>query len=842
MSALEHALVPPRLDVLDSVEATLELRDPNVVAIRTIAQRLYEHALKAQAGADDFFEGVVDSATGMGKSFIIAGTIDYFAQLGVRNFAVITPGSAIQDKTVNQFTAGHPKSIVEGMEVKPCVVHSGNFTTSSIAADFDDPDKIKLFVFTVQSLLPIGPESKQRRKTRTFHEGLGKEFYEHLSGLDDLIVFADEHHCYGGPEFSNAVRGLTPLALVGLTATPDEKELAKQGVPIIYRFPLAAAISAGYVKTPVIVGRKDDSTDERTQLLDGAALLRAKEAKLAEYHTETGAPLVHPIMLVSCQDTDHAKQTVEFLRSDQFEDGRYATDGAVLEVHSKVKAEKKEAVLAALERVEEPGNPTRIIVQVGMLKEGWDVKNVYVIVSLRTSVSEVLTEQTLGRGLRLPFGQLIDDEAYQYLNELEVVAHERYRDLLKKTNTLTEQFIDYATVIEQPAEVESPASEPTADGHEAETEVGITIITEEGTTAPTAAETGSTAVIVTDTESRKAETTEDAKAKEPLEPSESLAGLVVPKTEVITIPDSVYLSHITEADPFRSVGRAAAVDPEKFLPRTQLTGRVDTEERTATLVTHESNTEIEASEVLTTPAEGSQRIVKLVMESGAAPSRKGVEKQVERLLGYVLEGAGEKADLLLTHYADRVAAKLRQEIIRQLNTLRGTRTVVQKVIKAEVFQPRPRLRREKTSADRKGGKFQKGVAYTGWQRGIYDQAWFDSSPERDMAVILDEEKTAEMWMRLHIKDFPILWAGAEREYNPDFLARTSDGDYWVIEVKDNRHAEDPEVLAKRHAALSWANQVNESASYGTWHYLLVTMDDLENCKGSWTAIVRACSP
>ena len=40
-----------------------------------------------------------------------------------------------------------------------------------------------------------------------------------------------------------------------------------------------------------------------------------------------------------------------------------------------------------------------------MLKEGWDVKNVYVIASMRASVSEVLTEQTLGRGMRLPFGE-----------------------------------------------------------------------------------------------------------------------------------------------------------------------------------------------------------------------------------------------------------------------------------------------------------------------------------------------------------------------------------------------------------------------------------------------------
>jgi len=39
-----------------------------------------------------------------------------------------------------------------------------------------------------------------------------------------------------------------------------------------------------------------------------------------------------------------------------------------------------------------------------MLKEGWDVRNVYVIASMRPNISEILTEQTLGRGMRLPFG------------------------------------------------------------------------------------------------------------------------------------------------------------------------------------------------------------------------------------------------------------------------------------------------------------------------------------------------------------------------------------------------------------------------------------------------------
>src|SRR5205085_4103124 len=110
----------------------------------------------------------------------------------------------------------------------------------------------------------------------------------------------------------------------------------------------------------------------------------------------------------------------------------------VLTVHSNAPDE----ALAALDRLEEPTNPYRILVSVGMLKEGWDVKNVYVIASLRASVSDILTEQTLGRGMRLPFGKYTGIEI---LDTLEVVAHERYEDLLKKAGVLNQAFIDYRT-------------------------------------------------------------------------------------------------------------------------------------------------------------------------------------------------------------------------------------------------------------------------------------------------------------------------------------------------------------------------------------------------------------
>ena len=69
-----------------------------------------------------------------------------------------------------------------------------------------------------------------------------------------------------------------------------------------------------------------------------------------------------------------------------------------------VTSEEPDKTLALLDTLEEPNSPIRAVVSVSMLKEGWDVKNIYVISSVRSMESELLTEQILGRGLRLPFG------------------------------------------------------------------------------------------------------------------------------------------------------------------------------------------------------------------------------------------------------------------------------------------------------------------------------------------------------------------------------------------------------------------------------------------------------
>src|SRR6266550_182743 len=89
---------PFDVDRIEAVAARLDLRRPNKEALESIVFEIGQHY-----GIDREpppFEAVVDSATGVGKTYILAATIEYLAEDGVRNFAVITPGRTILEKTV----------------------------------------------------------------------------------------------------------------------------------------------------------------------------------------------------------------------------------------------------------------------------------------------------------------------------------------------------------------------------------------------------------------------------------------------------------------------------------------------------------------------------------------------------------------------------------------------------------------------------------------------------------------------------------------------------------------------------------------------------------------------
>ena len=136
-----------------------------------------------------------------------------------------------------------------------------------------------------------------------------------------------------------------------------------------------------------------------------------------------------PFLLVIARDTTHAGQLLTLIQSDGFFEGRYRDK--VIQVDSSKTGAEEEAMIARLLKVEHNEEPTEIVIHVNMLKEGWDVTNLYTIVPLRAANARTLIEQSIGRGLRLPYGKRTGVTAVDRLN---IVAHDKFQDIIDEAN------------------------------------------------------------------------------------------------------------------------------------------------------------------------------------------------------------------------------------------------------------------------------------------------------------------------------------------------------------------------------------------------------------------------
>jgi len=809
-------------DLLDDVEHRLELREPNRRAVESVAVMCSQHYdVDAEDGP---FECIVDSATGVGKTYVMAGLIEYFAGTDrpARNFLLLAPGRTIMNKSVQNFTDGHRKSLTGAMRSNPYLVTAENFTNGSTRTVMADPTRTKLFVFTVQALTSATGDG---RATHEYQEGLGGTFYEWLSRRDDLVVLADEQHCYRGPSFSRTIRDLNPEVVVGLTATPVKLDEAL----VVYRYPLARAIADQLVKTPVLVARKDDRTDDETKLLDGVTLLKHKQRLADVYCADHDLPPVNPVMLVIAQNIDQAVEYRNILDSTTFDGGAWV-DKTLL-VHSDLKGDEKEDALAKLDAVEDPASPVRIIISVGMLKEGWDVKNVYVIASMRASVSEVLTEQTLGRGMRLPFGKYTQEEM---LDTVEVLAHEKYEALLAKREVLNEKFIDHAVlaeirrtangklvartkVIDDPMPVFPPGPTP-GNGQLGTVE----------RTQPALPGGG-----VRDLADHLAEAASKA-ARAAAQPRDHLP---LPDREPIAIPyvahvqqaASVSLNQVHDDDPFRRLGASLTHDAASDLKRTLL----KPEDGKIRGVRAEGTVEALTLDVpLSVSRDG---LINRVMLVRGVQRRESEVSAAARLVDIVIDSMGADAGLHLSAYFDRCSRRLTETVTEQLRLVTADHVTFSDEVRLAPLQ-KPRTARKWHEAEHTQ-TFDKGTAYNGWKRNLYAYAWFDTAPEYRAAQAIDDAGTVVVWARLHRGDVPITWTQEGREYNPDFVViEETDGKRvcWLVETKMNKEMTSDEVVGKRRAAKTWANTVNSSGrAGGEWRYLLLSEDDVKDAGGYW---------
>lgn len=384
-------------------------------------------------------------ATGIGKTRLMGALIAYLHyQKGIKNFFVMAPNLTIYKKL--KADLGDPscaKYVFRGLDKfvnPPRIIDGDNYeefcqlTTNKI---------LQPIVINIFNISKLNSESRtadgKPARIKRLNEVLGESYFQYLQSLPDLCIFMDESHHYHADRSFDVINELRPILGVELTATPQIQNGARKidFKNVVYEYSLAHALNDGlYVKVPAVFTRKDLRPEEykpeqldREKLNDGIRLHEETKSKLDVYARSYGKQLVKPFVLVVAKDTEHSRQIKEYLASADFFRGYYKDK--VLEINSAQRGAEKDENIELLLSLEQPDNRIEIVIHVNMLKEGWDVTNLYTIIPLRASASETLTEQTIGRGLRLPYGQRTGEDE---VDRLSIVSHDRYEAIVRLAN------------------------------------------------------------------------------------------------------------------------------------------------------------------------------------------------------------------------------------------------------------------------------------------------------------------------------------------------------------------------------------------------------------------------
>lgn len=825
-----------------------DLRAPNAEALADLVTRIEE-------GNYDTLEPLVlNLATGAGKTYVMAAFIEYLRRQGHPNVMVVTPTKVVQDKTVLDFSEGSHRYI-GGFDVPPRLVTPGdvsNLRVDNVASDlFVGEGASMLYVFNVQQLFPPKDGGKNvatgdeaaRRKTWKFQEDSGA-LAQRLIDTEDLVIIADESHLFGSTAktFRKSLTSLKPAVTVGLTASPDK------GDDVVYRYPLWRAIQDGYVKQPVLVYRESGYDSEDRQLQDALSLLAIKEEAYANYRAaHPNGKQTKPLLFVVCSGVPHATEVAERLRGPGF----VSDPLAVLQVDNEHNDNTTQSFLRYLDT---DNSPVRVIVSVNKLREGWDTKRIAVMCTLRTMGSEVLTQQVMGRGLRLPFGALTGVPA---IDELDILSHESFVKLLQSENVLKQFGIEDAvrdgdgTEIITPPGTTTPPQVVTGTGTGGSTSIG-TGATDTMTVQPGESSFTSNEVIATPSErtvGTRALTDEDdvSKGVEIFTPvvvhvNEKFAGTTfdfpssaMTKTkkqfELVDIPNSVI---VERAD--------RVTDTDEYLARTKIGVanegnkiELDNDDRSA------------VPSFKQTPSQVAAELIRRVMGSGAvAATTENTSQLKRRIVPTFMEAT--KIEQWTEKAKESAARHLRELVVeesRKANAQTGTTVSIHPVtlpidnsfvldLDKKVLDL---LDRQEKSAGKAG--FSTAEYYGTWKKDLFEAARFDSfTGEYRLAALLDLDPNVVWWKRIYAHEGARVAYTPHNSYVPDFVVYDKDGTHWIVEAKENRGRDDERVQTKRAAAERVVRQLVGMPEYEdqTWGYLIAYEDDIAS-SDSWADLV-----
>ena len=815
-------------------------------------------------------------ATGVGKTRLMGAFIAYLYRAeNIRHFFVLAPNLTIYNKLVADFTPNTPKYVFQGIAdfaTNPPEIITGDnyesgrgirkgamFATDEVHVNIFNISKINAEVKQADKEMP-GQEKKPPRIKRLV-EYIGESYFSYLSKLDDLVLLMDESHRYRASAGVRAINELKPILGLELTATPQiEKGNAPESFKnVIYSYPLSSAMNDGFVKEPAVATREnfdpknyDKDSLEILKLQDGVRIHENTKVELEVYAREYGQKIVKPFMLVVATDTDHANALLKTIERDDFFEGRYK--GKVITVHSNLRGEEKDETVEQLLTVENKDNPTEIVIHVNMLKEGWDVTNLYTIVPLRAANSKTLVEQSIGRGLRLPYGKRT---GVATVDRLTIVSHDKFQEIIDEANK-PDSIIRTGVIIGK-------------DIPDEKTQVVVIESQIENKIAGKGPEGGQPTKGLFDTPKQQEvarATLGIIKQYERLARSADLTSLEIQKEIVKKVAEAMApvqgeLPGVGEQVDIAKIVRQTVdlhIELSIDVPRIVVVPKGE-------VTCGFADFDLDTSGIHLQPVEKDILIQHLHDHTQhRLVSGDGTVAEA-RLEDYLVRGLIDFDDISYDNHAV-LLYKLSGQLVSHLKTYLKEEAQIKNVLqyhhKALVnlihLQMQDHYQENATSYEAHVSKgfvtlransyaapagetprnfrtpveeklMIRGMLFGGFRRCLYPVQKFDSDSERRFAVILEQDTTVLKWFKPAKGDFQIHYSGDEN-YEPDFVVETETVKF-LCEPKRKNEMTDETVLAKADAAAVWCAYATQHAKeHGgkPWTYLLIPHDAIADNK------------
>ena len=837
------------LSYLDAISTKCEYKNGNKEKIEEVASENCENQRKI-CSKFDFPSFSYAMATGIGKTRLMGASIYYlYKTKGYKHFFILAPGSTIYDKLRKETNPNHPKYIFKGLEAemgKPKVYDGENYDRYPIRFEqmtmfVENTFDIQLFIFNIGKI--FNSKTDTEFNFHKFKETLGASFADVLAQFDDLVICMDEAHRYYAPASMKAINYLKPILGLEFTATP------KSTTNIIYAYDVARGATEGYLKIPVVMGRSNTagySQDdiEEMKIRDGLTLHENRKAVLREYCSNNSLDYVKPIVLIACKDTDHAKRIREKIDSDDFLKGKYK--GKVIEVHSKQTGEESEENVKLLLSIESATNPIEIVLHVYKLKEGWDVNNLFTIIPLNAAKSDILAMQTIGRGLRLPFGEQTGDDK---IDTLDIVAHDHYRELVDEIknsdifryhdlDTQTSEHTESVDVtasasddqlslfddalaaagVKSFADISNPKTQHeiyeeykknfmatqrkarTEENHVDDGQMTLFDLQSDSSTEKQATASATPDIPTTPPKTSKQKMMSEEEFSKSLSEYSSKA-ISVPKILVQTTSE-VHFKHFDVKRTITDFEIAKAQIERYDAINQQLLSVID-----AQILEVNDAMNTLACMLLDTISELSFDDADFVIDV------------VEQYLSQI-DGSEEEKRQIVRRYASMIVNDIRKQIYDHVDRKTEDIHLIQKDL--IIFKQDGQVHFDKPFTDKSNIK---KYLFTGYKKAYYPSNAFDSDSERLFSIILEEDPDVIRWIKPPLNQLGLFWK-AGQQYNPDFLVETTTGKF-MVEVKALKDVTSDEVVAKAKEGLKWCEFASTAdPDHKTWHYRLVSDDNI----------------